>query len=174
MVSRCHGVPYFHFFFLFRTNGRKEHLDENDFGHGYGSYFESAILKVTWYRLCSMFVCNIYEAHWQRHLKSTLQLKILQKWINIRTNFSLGKYEMKMGEGVRKTIICTKVRAPFVKNISLITVFFFFSQTDLVFNFNLILIEQFSPQFIYLLTFWYFVHLFIRTSKTLMRLSAFF
>ena len=55
--------------------------------------------------------------------------------------FFLGKYEMKMGEGVRKTIICTKVRAPFVKNISLITVFFFFSQTDLVFNFNLILIE---------------------------------
>ena len=30
-----------------------------------------------------------YEAHWQRDLKDTLQLKILQQWINIRVNFSL-------------------------------------------------------------------------------------
>ena len=36
--------------FLFSTNGKKEHLDENDFYHGYGKYFESAILKVTWYQ----------------------------------------------------------------------------------------------------------------------------
>ena len=36
--------------FLFSTNGKKEHLDENDFHHGYGKYFESAILKVTWYQ----------------------------------------------------------------------------------------------------------------------------
>ena len=40
----------FIFIFLFRTNGKKEHLDENDFRHGYGNYFESAILKVTWYQ----------------------------------------------------------------------------------------------------------------------------
>ena len=50
MVWRCHGIPYFHFNFLFSTNGKKEHLDENDFHHGYGKYFESAILKVTWYQ----------------------------------------------------------------------------------------------------------------------------
>ena len=30
------------FFFLFRSNGKKEHLDENDFGHDYGIYFENA------------------------------------------------------------------------------------------------------------------------------------
>ena len=30
-----------------RTNGKKEHLDKNDFRHGYGDYFKSAILKVT-------------------------------------------------------------------------------------------------------------------------------
>ena len=35
------------FIFIFRTNGKKEHLDEKDFRHGYGNYFESAILKVT-------------------------------------------------------------------------------------------------------------------------------
>ena len=38
------------FIFLFRTNGKKEHLDENDFRHGYGNYFDSATLKVTWYQ----------------------------------------------------------------------------------------------------------------------------
>ena len=37
----------FIFTFLFRSNGKKEHLDENDFRNGYGNYFESAILKVT-------------------------------------------------------------------------------------------------------------------------------
>ena len=40
----------FIFIFLFRTNGKKEHFDENDFRHGYGNYFESANLKVTWYQ----------------------------------------------------------------------------------------------------------------------------
>ena len=42
--------PIFIFIFLFRTNGKKEHLDEKDFRQGYGNYFESAILKVTWYQ----------------------------------------------------------------------------------------------------------------------------
>ena len=37
----------FIFIFLFRTKGKKVHLDENDFRHGYDNYFESAILKVT-------------------------------------------------------------------------------------------------------------------------------
>ena len=40
----------FIFIFLFRANDKKEYLDENDFRHGYGNYFESAILKVTWYQ----------------------------------------------------------------------------------------------------------------------------
>ena len=34
-----------------------------------------------------------------------------------------------------------------------------FSQTSLIFKFNLMLIEQFLPRFIYLSTFWYFVFL---------------
>ena len=37
----------FLFICLFRNNGKKEHLDQNDFRHGYGNYFESTILKVT-------------------------------------------------------------------------------------------------------------------------------
>ena len=51
----------------------------------------------------SKYFLNIYEAHWQRHLKGTLQLKILRKWINIPANYSLGKYhETKMVEGAAK------------------------------------------------------------------------
>ena len=37
------------FFICFRTNGKKEHLDENNFRHVDVNYFEKAILKVTWY-----------------------------------------------------------------------------------------------------------------------------
>ena len=54
----------------------------------------------------SKYFLNIYKAHWQRHLKDTLQWKILWKWINIPTNYSLDKYhETKMGENMS----CTKV-----------------------------------------------------------------
>ena len=44
MVGRCHGIPCLHF--LFRSNGKKEHLDENDFRHSYGNYFRGAVVKV--------------------------------------------------------------------------------------------------------------------------------
>ena len=36
----------FIFIFLFRTSGKKGHLDENDFRYCYGNFFESGILKV--------------------------------------------------------------------------------------------------------------------------------
>ena len=48
MVERWDGIPRFYFLlFLFRSNDKKEHLDKNDFRHGYGNYFKSAVLKVT-------------------------------------------------------------------------------------------------------------------------------
>ena len=51
-------------------------------------------------------------------------------------SLSLDKYyEQKMGEGAQKTVSCTKAWACFMKNISLIIVFFF-SQTNLVVKFN--------------------------------------
>ena len=87
--SWCHDIRIFIFIFLSRPNCKKEHLDENYLHHGYGNYFESAILKVTWHQLCSKFFLNINEAHWQWHLKDTLQLKIIRQWIRIRVNSSL-------------------------------------------------------------------------------------
>ena len=60
---------FFFFFFLFRTNINKGYLDESDFRHCYGIFFKSAILKVTWTQLWSMFLLNNYEAHLQQHFE---------------------------------------------------------------------------------------------------------
>ena len=67
---------YFVFSFLFfcLETTVKKLLDENDFRHGFGNYFESAILKVTCYQLCSKLFLNNYEAHLERCFKYTLQL----------------------------------------------------------------------------------------------------
>ena len=35
-------------FSLFRTYGKIEHFDENDFRQCYGNFFEIVVLKVTW------------------------------------------------------------------------------------------------------------------------------
>ena len=40
-------IYLFIYLFLFITNGKKGNLDENDFCHCYGIFFESALLKVT-------------------------------------------------------------------------------------------------------------------------------
>ena len=87
----------------------------------------------TWSQRCSKFSINNYEAPWQRHLKDTLQLKIL--WTSVSSLH---------------------------QDIELIIVCFSFSQTSLVFKFNLMLIEQFLLQFIYLSVFWYCILKFIQ------------
>ena len=66
-------------------------------------------------QLCSNFVLSNYDAPWQRHLKDTLQLKFY-------------------GHG--STSVST-----LHQDIWLIIVSFSFSQTNLVFKFNLVLIE---------------------------------
>ena len=135
-VWRCHGIPcsYLHFFCLESTVKSR---------HGCGNYFRSDILKVTWWHLCSKFFLNNYKAHWQQHLKDTLQSKFLLTWINIRANYFLSNYhEMKMSESSSEIISRTKIRTCSSKNIGPKQfTFFFFSQIKLVFKFNLVLIE---------------------------------
>ena len=46
-------------FFLFRSNVTKWYLDESDFRNCYGSFFESAIPKVTWSQLCWSFLSTL-------------------------------------------------------------------------------------------------------------------
>ena len=102
--------------------------------------FESIIPKVldhndvhTWSQRCSKFSANNYEAPWQRHLKDTLQLNIL--WTSVSS----------LHQDIELFILC-----------------FSFSQTSLVFKFNLMMVEHFLPQFIYFSIFWYCILKFIQ------------
>ena len=105
---------FFIFIFLFRSNGKKEHLVRT-----ISVRVMIIISEVPFWSTFSKFFLNNYEGHWQQHLKDTLQLKILRTWINIHINFFLGKYlEMKMGEGALEIISCTKIRACSLKNIA--------------------------------------------------------
>ena len=144
MIWRCHGILCFHFYFLFRNNGKWEQFNENDLRHCYGIYlfiFESVILKFLDHRsrLGWKFFLNNYEASWQQHLKDALQLKILQTWINI---------------GVEPAL-----QSALHQDIWLIIECFSFFHTSLVFRFNLVMIELFFPQFIYLFANRYYVYL---------------
>ena len=70
MIWRCHSIPCFHFYFLFRNNGIREQLYQNDFCCCYSE-------------ICSKFFLNNYKTPWEWHMKDTLQLKILPTWINV-------------------------------------------------------------------------------------------
>ena len=63
----------FIFVFLFRTNGKEEHLDESNFITVMVIIWKVPIGKLK-------FFLNNYKAYWQWHLKGTFQLKILQTW----------------------------------------------------------------------------------------------
>ena len=180
---------------FFRTNGKKEQVDENNLSHGHGNDLKSAILRVTrskwlycFLKVCSKFFLSNYETHRQRHLKDALQLKILWTWINIRGNSLLGKYhETKRKKDLGKLSAVQKsepvLQRTLRKDISIIIVFLFLSQTSPILKFNLVLIKYFLPQSINLSTFWYSVYLevypvllssFIRTSIILIRINIFF
>ena len=115
----------FIFIFMFRNNEIREQLGQNSFRRCYG-FFQKYHSESTWPQRCSKFSVNNYEAPWELHLKDTLQLKIL--W----------------------TLVSSQDQ-----DIELIIVCFSVSQISVVFKFNLMLIEQFLPQFIYLSVLWY-------------------
>ena len=100
----------------------------------------------------------------ERHLSVK---NFIRTWINIRLCFSwvniMKRKCAKMCEGTWEIISCTKSWDCSLNNIyqdiSLNIFFLFFTETNLVFKSNLLLIEYFSPQFVYLFTFWYSVYL---------------
>ena len=105
-----------------------------------------------------LFLSN-YEAHDNGILKTRYSWKFYGRGSIIFANSFSGKYhETKLDGGAWKIISCTKSEPVLQKtlhqNISVIIVFFFFSQANLVFSSNLVLIEWFLPQFISLFTFW--------------------
>ena len=122
------------FIFLFGTNSYKKHLDENNFSHPYGNFFESAVLKVTWLQLCLKFFLSNYEAHWQRHLRDTLQLTILtemdqhtcksimhqhtSKTYVHQNSFLVKHHETKIDRGAWKSMSYRKIQAFTLKSIA--------------------------------------------------------
>ena len=79
--------------FIFRLEPTlRQQLDENNLRRCYGIFFESTILKLldqaTFKVLSQQLQDTLTTAIWS----DTLQLKILQTWITIWTNFFLSKY----------------------------------------------------------------------------------
>ena len=124
-------------FFLLRTNGKNKPLGENDFRHGYGNCWEKTILKVTCYELCSKFFSkitrNIDNGIWKtpcsrRFYKHGSTCVLILFWVN--------NIKQKCAK-VPETYQLYKNLSLFLKNLSLIIAFSFFSQKNLVFKFIL-------------------------------------
>ena len=124
--------------FLFRTNGKKGRLDENDFRHCHGIFFESGILKVTWSQLCSKFLPNNYEAHWKQHFERYPTVEYFPDMDQLTRNIfhqDFGKHEKKSKIVPRKRSAAQKSKCALRRTLNLsrprFTYFirFFFSQT---------------------------------------------
>ena len=109
MIWRCHSIPCFHFHFLFRNNGIREQLDQNDLRRCFGNFF---------FRKChsASYVESSFSTI-TRHLDKGIW-KTLSSWRFHRHG-------------------STKVSS-LHQDIWLIIVCFSFSQTNLDFAFNLI------------------------------------
>ena len=116
-------------FFLFRNNVNKRAIGWKRLPSLYffpRKYHSGSYDTPLWSQLCSKFFINNHESTWEQHLKDTLQLNII--WTSMS----------RLHQDIELIIVC-----------------FSFSQTSLVFEFKLMLIEWFLPQFIYLSSFWY-------------------
>ena len=101
MVWRCHGIPCV-IIFLFRTNGKKGYLDENDF-HTVIVVFP----KVSFWKLLDLSYVQSCLSTIMRHIdtsimKDTLQLKILRTRIKIRSNSFIKTWVNMMKRKPRK------------------------------------------------------------------------
>ena len=70
----------------------REQLDENDFRRCYGIFFESTILKLLDQATFKVLSQQLQDTLTTAISSDRLQLKILQTWITIWTNFFLSKY----------------------------------------------------------------------------------
>ena len=142
-------------------------------------WYESAMLWETLFREMDQHTCNsIVGEH-------------TGKTYDEQNSFLVKPHETTVDEDAWKIISCIKIYASTLKNISpkwkvniSFIIVFFFSQTNLLLKYNLMLIRTFSST-IYLPLFYfdilcilkfvqYFYALFIRTSKVLMRLNILF
>ena len=132
VIRKCHSISCFHFCFLFRNNGKRQQVGENGFRRCYDNFFSKVLFLK--YFITIMFTVlsqqlwrlqclqQLKQLPRQLHLKDTLRLNILWKWINTGVDM--------------------------YQDIWLIIVCFSISQISLVFRFNLVFIERFSLKFI--------------------------
>ena len=138
MGWRCHGIPRVYcYYFLFRTNGKKGHLDDNGFRHCYGNFFRKL--------LNHSYVQSPFSRN-TRHidnsiLKDTLSFFILRIWISMRAKSfiktSVNVTETRIDEGTQNVHLeeyCTKIETIFHLFYALLFL------TNLVFKFNIALI----------------------------------
>ena len=114
MVWRWHDLPRIScYYFCLEPAVRKDTLMRTTSVTVTIIFFESGIEKVTWSQLCSEFLLNKYEAHWQQHFEGTLQFFILRTWINIRAKSfiktSVNVTETRIDEDVWKKIVAQSV-----------------------------------------------------------------
>ena len=137
-ITRCILCVDFHF--LARTWRWDRELGWERFPHCYGSFFETAILKVTSSQLCSKFLLNNYEAllttvFWKVKSFGTLvricSNSFVKTWWNKNWRSCLENYQWHINLSAHSKEHCTKR-----DNISLIFIHFSFSQTNLVSKFN--------------------------------------
>ena len=96
------------------------------------------LLDINNVQLYSNIFLNNYKAHWQRHFKDTLQMKILRTWINIHANSFFGKYHEMIMTMVPWKLSVAKKSEPVLsrashQDISLIIVVFA-SRTNLIYG----------------------------------------
>ena len=65
MIWKCHGIPCFHFYFLFRSNGKREQVNENDYRRYYGNFF---FLKVSFQKYLITVIFKILSQQLRRTL----------------------------------------------------------------------------------------------------------
>ena len=149
MVWRCHGIP--RVIFLFRSNGKKGHLDKNDFRHCNGNFFSKVAF---WKLLDHSYVQSPFSTN-TRHidnsiLKDTTLFSILRTSMNMRAKSfiktSVNVTETRIDEGAWQKIVtqsvhleeqCTKIETMFHLFFALLFL------TNLVFKFNIVLIGIF-------------------------------
>ena len=129
---------------LFRTDGKKGHLDENDFRHCDGDFFSKVAF---WKLLHHSYVRIVPSQQLRRHidksiLRDTLQLYILRTWMNMRTKFfiktSVNVTETKIDEGAWKKISHKKLQAWTWNNI--------WTKTETTFHVLLCIISWWKPR----------------------------
>ena len=133
------------FIFLFRTSIRKRYLDESDFRHCYGNFFESAILKVTWSQQYSKFFLNNCEVHWQQHFERHPTVEDFtdmdQDMVNSITKTWVNIIKRKSTKVPWKLSLAKKYDPTLQRTLHQSRWYFFFSQTSLAFKSNPVFID---------------------------------